>query len=37
VTPGVSHSYTIGAVDEHFNFSPTTSITVATPAIRAKN
>jgi hypothetical protein len=38
VSPGVTHSYTIKAVDQHFNFSPGTSITVATPkAAPAKN
>jgi len=36
VQPGASHSYTIKAVDIHFNVSPGTSITVATPAIQAK-
>lgn len=36
VLPGASHSYTINAVDEHFNFSPGTSITVATPTLQAK-
>ena len=35
VSPGVTHSYTIKAVDQHFNFSPGTSITVTTPAAAA--
>jgi hypothetical protein len=33
VSPGVAHTYTIKAVDQHFNFSAGTSITVATPKV----
>jgi hypothetical protein len=36
VSPGASHSYTINAVDEHFNVSPGASITVTSPAAQAK-
>jgi hypothetical protein len=36
VTPGTSHSYTINAVDVHFNVSPATSFTVATPSAQSK-
>jgi hypothetical protein len=33
VAPGATHSYTIYVVDQHFNLSTGTSITVSTPAI----
>jgi hypothetical protein len=33
VAPGAMHSYTIYVVDQHFNLSTGTSITVSTPAI----
>jgi hypothetical protein len=33
VSPGATHSYTIYAVDQHFNFSAGTSVTASTPAI----
>lgn len=36
VSAGATHSYTIHAVDQHFNFSAGASITVAAPAIQAK-
>jgi len=35
VAPGATHSYTIYAVDQHFNFSTATSISASTPAIQA--
>jgi hypothetical protein len=35
VSPGATHTYTVYTVDQHFNFSPATTITASTPAIAA--
>jgi hypothetical protein len=37
VSPGVKHTYTIYAVDQHFNPSPGASVTVTTPVPTPKN
>jgi len=36
VSPGASHTYTIYAVDQHYNLSPGVSVKVVTPTPKAK-